>query len=118
MNYDTALTVPANTPTLPPVSTTQVISAGVLQRIDIFFHDGCHRLVCIAIFDGVTQVWPKDVGSCYRENAVIEEMVLNQVAKTYTMYGWSPGTTYDHRITMVWNVLTAEENTMRRAGYI
>jgi hypothetical protein len=120
VHYTKELTVPANTGAGTPASTTIDLPAGVLQRITIFFPPGCSRLTHVTIYDGATQVYPKTASTDYAEDAkevVINDMVIYDAVKTLTLKGWSPGTSYQHKVTFNFQVQTAEELSMSRTGY-
>lgn len=120
MHYSASLTVPAATAAVSPVSTNLVLPAGMLQQITINFPPGCARMTFIQIYDGATLVYPKTAGASYCEDAytvVISTMQIFDTSKTLTIKGWSPGTSYQHVVTITAEVKTSEELCMSRSGY-
>jgi hypothetical protein len=120
MGYTKKLTVPANTLLTSPVSTTIVLSVGILNQIQILFPYGCARAVHVQIYDGATLVYPKNAGEDYAEDGdtkIVNDFVIYDSAKTLTLKGWSPGTTYPHIVTFSFLMNTVEENAMKAHGY-
>jgi len=119
-HYTKTLTVPANTPSATPTSTTIDLPAGVLERVDITFPPGCARMTHVQIWDGATLMYPKETGTDFAEDAYtvsIGDMVIWDAVKTLTLKGWSPLTNYQHNITFHFYVRTSEEIAMSRTGY-
>jgi hypothetical protein len=74
----------------------------------------------IQIYDGATLLYPKTAGGAYCEDAYTVKLNTMQIfddAKTLTIKGWAPLTSYQHVITVTAEVLTAEELCMARSGY-
>ena len=120
MQYVASLTVVANTPALTPVSTTLVLPAGTLTGLNIIFPPGCARMTFIQVYDGATLMYPKTAGAAFCEDAfkvAIDCFLVMDAAKTLTIKGWSPGTSYQHVVTVQAEVRTLEELCMARTGY-
>ena len=120
MHYSASLTVPAGTASGSPVSTSLVLPAGILKHIDVNFPRGCARMTSIAIYDGATQLYPKTAGAAYCEDGYTVKLETFQIfdsAKTLTVKGWAPLTSYQHVVTVTAEVDTVEETAMRQTGY-
>jgi hypothetical protein len=120
MHYTKNLTVPAGTASGSPASTTIDLPPGVLEEIAVLFPPGCARMVSTAIFDGATQIYPKDNTTSYAEDAKeisVRAFEIFDATKTLTLKGWAPSTNYQHKLTFTFNMKSAEEIAMSRTGY-
>ena len=104
MLYAYELVVPANTPESAPVSQVMKLTVGVVHKLEVFFPAGNLHLVKVVIMDGLHQVWPTNPdGQLKADNYTISYPVWYELTgEPYelTAYGWSPGTTYNHTITI------------------
>ena len=120
MHYVKELTVPAGTASGSPARTDVTLAAGTLRSVKILFPPGCARLVFVVIYNGATQIYPKEPATSYAEDA--KEIAINTFdifdsAPTLTLRGWAPSTNYAHKITFTFELQTVEETAMQRSGY-
>lgn len=113
MLFEYELTVPADTAEASPVTLEALLCAGTVTRVDVQFPAGCAGMVNVAIWRHDHQVWPINLdGAIAGEDAIISWPVsydLEDEPFAFTIKGWSPGTTYDHLITVRFALLSLEE---------
>lgn len=109
MFYEFDLTVPANTLAASPEELEIPLSAGTVVAVEVQFPAGCSGMVYVAIFRSGHQVWPGDPDEAISgENARIpwtEDYDLDDPPFGFVLRGWSPGATYDHKITFRFSLL-------------
>ena len=100
--YSEKLTIPANTPENNPVSLDIVIQQKYITKMEIGFPDGCNYMVEAKIQYGIKQFWPEDPDTWIIGNGETisweERYEMPSVNETLTVYGASPGTSYDHNL--------------------
>jgi len=100
--YCKKLTIPANTSENSPASVDFIIKEKLITKMDVSFPPGCSNMVGIKILYGVKRFWPEDPGTyLYGDSEVISWQEHQYLPETYsklTVYGISPGTSYDHEI--------------------
>jgi len=100
--YEASLTVPANTPKDAPVQVDLEVEGDVATRVDLDYPAGCARMVGVACFYGIKQLWPSEVGQWfYADNYVVSfrpEWDMPERRVKLTFKGISPGTSYSHTI--------------------
>ena len=112
MFYRYALLVPAGTPVNAPVEQEFKLDAGIIHRVIVKFPPGCHQRVYFAIYRGANQQFPTGPSGWFSgdaENLDFLEHVENKHGFHWIMKGCSPGTAYDHIITVRIGVLRAED---------
>ncbi len=107
MVYDFRITVPANTPESDKQETRLKLTYGIIHQIDIEFPPGCANMVKLTINDALHQVFPTNPDGYFSgEHPPISGKVFHEVAEEpfeLQVKTWSPGTTYDHEITVrIW----------------
>lgn len=104
MIFEYDLTIPANTPLLTPARGTMKLSAGIIHKVEVTFPAGCNRAVLVTLRRALHQVWPTNPsGQLKANNYTISFPVfypLEDAPFEMQVYGWSPGTTYPHIITV------------------
>ncbi len=104
MIFSKDLTVPANTPATAPVSAVMQLSQGIVHRVEVGFPAGCHAAVLVTINRAIHQVWPDNPdGALKGDNWTISVDTwyeLDQPPYELTVLCWSPGTTYEHTVTV------------------
>jgi hypothetical protein len=100
--YSVKLNVPANTPEDNPVSVDITIKQKFIWKMEIGFPKNCNYLVGIQIRYGIKRFWPEDPETwIWGNNEIVsfeERFELPSLNETLTVYGISPGTSYDHEI--------------------
>jgi hypothetical protein len=116
MLYKATLSIPANTPEAAPAEVTAQLNKGVVTEIAVYIPPGHAGMVEARVLRGGSQVWPSTPGETFRgDDAMIrwdDNYKLEDEPLTFTLQGFSPGTTYDHDILFHFEVLdleTAEE---------
>lgn len=100
--YTKKLSIPANTPEDSPVTTSFTIEETLITKMEVGFPDGCANMVGIRIFYGIKRFWPENPDTpLYGNDEIVswrEHQRLPEKYSTLTVYGFSPGTDYDHEI--------------------
>lgn len=100
--YSELLTVPANTSEDSPVSKDITIRERYIHKMEVGFPDGCNYYVKIRIQYGIKVFFPTKVGTWLIGNAETiswdERFTIPSINEKLTVYGCSPGTSYDHKI--------------------
>ncbi|OGO08506.1 MAG: hypothetical protein A2Y61_03985 [Chloroflexi bacterium RBG_13_60_13] len=113
MFFEFPLTVPADTAEAVPATLEAVLAAGTVIRVDVQFPAGCVGMVHLSIWRADHQVWPVNLDNDIAgEDVVItwpESYDLEDGPYAFTLKGWSPGTTYDHTVTVRFSLLSLEE---------
>lgn len=109
MFYAWDITVSAGTTTASPKTQVLKLSAGVITRVDIKFPAGCHGLVKVRIRRSEFQLVPlsKDEWITGDDETIPTEAYyeLESTPTELKFIGASPGTTYDHTVTVRIQVL-------------
>lgn len=112
MIFTKIVTIPKNTTKKSPKKITLKVTHAVVHKIEIEFPDGCRKYVHVVINRGGHQVWPTNpAGSFAADGRTITEMVFEDVNTPpyeFDIIGWSPNTTYQHRITVQLSMLKKE----------
>jgi hypothetical protein len=102
--YSESFTVPANTPETTPITLDIVIKEQFITRMEVGFPDGCAYLVKVRIQYGIKQFFPDRMGTWIIGNGETvgwdERFALPAPNEKLTVYACSPGTLYDHTITV------------------
>ena len=113
MLFEFPLTVPADTAEASPEPLECPLAAGTVTRVAVQFPAGCAGMVYVSIWRGEHQVWPVNLDDAIAgDNAVVEwpeSYDLDDEPFALEVRGWSPGTTYDHKITFRFALLSLEE---------
>ncbi|MBW2559546.1 MAG: hypothetical protein JRE40_01700 [Deltaproteobacteria bacterium] len=103
------ITVSANTAEASPKTQILKLSKGVITRADIKFPSGCHGMVKVRLFRWEAQLvplsrdeWVTGDGETVKTEAYYE---LVEMPYQLKFVGASPGTNYDHTITVRVTVL-------------
>ncbi len=112
MYYDYAIVVPANTLAAAPVVERLKLTKGVIHRIEVGFPAGCQGMVYLALGNEGAQLWPLTRGCAFNAedyNIPIDERYeLAAAPFELEARAWSPGTSYQHTITVRVGVLSKE----------
>jgi len=113
MLFEYPLTVPADTAEAAPATLECLLSAGTVIRVDVQFPAGCAGSVYVTIWRHDHQVWPVNLDEAISgDNTVVTFPVsydLEDEPFSFLVKGWSPDTTYDHKITFRFALLSLEE---------
>lgn len=112
MYYSYPVVVPANTPESSPVVTRIKLTAGVLHRVECVFPAGCRGMVHLAIQHQGSQQWPQTQGYSFAAEGftigIDDRYELPADINELVAIAWSPGTTYQHTLTVRVGVLPKE----------
>lgn len=126
MVFEFKITVPANTPESNKYRYDVRLAYGIIHQIDIDFPPGCVGMVKLVICDGLFQVFPSNPGGYFSgthppiSGKVFYE--LNNEPFELQIYAWSPGTEYDHTVTVrfwilkPWQLFALSEQMWRLRG--
>lgn len=103
MFYRYSLTVPPLQSILTPVSTTMVLSHGIVHQVEVSFPPGCAALVHASIWHLERQVWPTNMGSDFAWDdytIVMRNETFGLTTHPYelTLRGWSEDDIFPHEI--------------------
>jgi len=112
MIYEYDLAIPANTLATAPVSQEMPLARGIIHKIELSYPAGCNNMVLVALKRGLHQVSPLNTQGQHKSNfhtisfATWYEML--DLPYQLEAYGWSPGTTYSHTVTIRIGILPKE----------
>lgn len=96
--------VPLNTPKADPFPVDAILCVGVVEEVSVQFPAGCSGMVYVTIWRGEHQVWPVNLdGAISGEDAIVswpESYDLTEQEYAFQIRAWSPGTTYNHTVTV------------------
>lgn len=118
MFYEFDLTVTADTARADPATLEVPLAAGTITQVGIQFPAGCSGMVYASIWRSDHQLWPGDPDEAIAgEDAIVswaESYDLDDVPFSLLLKAWSPGTTYDHKLTFRFALLSLEETQSAR----
>ena len=104
MLFEYDLVIPADTPASSPVKLEMPLARGIIHKAEAQFLFGCRGLVFVTIRRALHQVIPNNPdGSLKAEGYVISFPLyypLEEAPYKLEAYGWSPGTSFSHTITL------------------
>ena len=109
------LTVPLNTLITAPAVTRFVTPAGLLEYVTVEFPAGCHDMVNVQLLQGNNPIVPTTLDRSLVGNDVTlmppvkKRLEVNRT--NFIFRGWSPGTTYEHVITLGLGIFTEQERS-------
>lgn len=113
MFYEIPLLIPPDTPEAEPATTPAALCSGVISRVSLQFPHGPSGMVYVSIWRGGHPLWPTNIDEGFAGEGVIitfpESYELNEPPYTLELRGWSPGTTYEHTITVRFTILPLQE---------
>jgi hypothetical protein len=113
MLFEYELTVPAGTADASPVTLDALLAPGTVSRVDVTFPAGCAGMVKVTIWRSDHQVWPVNLDEAITgEDATVswpESYDLDDEPFAFVVKASSPGTTYDHTVTVRFALLSLEE---------
>lgn len=102
--YSEKLTVPADTPEDNPVSLDITLNEKFITKMAVGFEDGCAWMVKCRIQYGIKVFFPSRPETyLIGNNETIEweeRFEMPSIGEKLTVYAWSPGTKYDHDISI------------------
>lgn len=113
MQYDFAITIPANTPADAPQETELQLTAGILHSVWIEFPPGCAGLAHVRIGQPEANFLPSNPdGSFAGDSCVIPIMEYKELisgADLLKAFCWNLDDTYPHTVTIRLGVLLADQ---------
>ena len=110
--YDFPVTTPANTTEANPTRTELLLDVGVIDQVEVAFPPGPQGLLHVRILRGASVLWPRNGGEGYawdddtlRFNPLY---VLEEAPLALEAVSWNDDDTYDHQVTLRFNVVPAE----------
>lgn len=102
--YEVTLTIPATQPEDNPAEVDVEIEGDVVTKVEVDYPAGCHYLVGTAVFYGIKQLWPSDVGTWFRANKYVigfnPSWDMPERKVTLTFKGCAPQTKFQHKIVL------------------
>lgn len=112
MIYTVNITTNANTAKTSLKQTRIRISKGLVYKVEFYFPTGSAGLMGIAVFDGLYQIWPSNVGEFFiGEDQVIsfDDMYLKESAPyEFQCYSYNTDNKYDHFVAVRIGLVTSE----------
>ena len=116
MRYDFSVIVPADTSQDAPLVQLVKLDAGTLKRCQVQFLAGCHNHVFLTVNDSEFQIVPANGTQAMFGDFMIHDVPLdykiNSSGYHLTIKAWSPGTRYEHSLTVM---LTVEQDDSKVA---
>jgi hypothetical protein len=110
------ITIPAGTPETDPVIKILKLTKGVITRVDLKFPRGCHGMVRVRLTRYESPLVPLSRGEWVtgdNESIPTEGYYeLTEIPTQLKFVGCSPGTLYDHTVTVRIQVLPQKVATM------
>ena len=104
MRFSFDFLIPANTLTADPERLDVKLMRGVLRHGEVAFPPGPANLVHVVLRDASFQIAPLNPEQSLHWDDQIFPFDMNyeltDVGHTLTLFGWSPGTTFEHTITV------------------
>ena len=104
MLFEYELTVPANTLAAAPVRLDMPLARGIVHQVTIDYRAGARHMVNVIIRRALHQVSPANPDGYHKSDffpiAYNTFEPLEEAPFKLEAYGWSPGTTYDHTVTI------------------
>ena len=104
MSYAWDITIPANTPCNDPITKILKLDKGTISKVGIKFPSGCHGMVKVRLYRYEQQLVPLNRdGWITGDDEVVEYRLFYPLTeKPYELkfVGCSPGTNYDHTVTV------------------
>jgi len=112
MLYQVRLTVPADTPADKPVEVKVKIEEPYLLYYGVKFPPGPSDMVYIAIYHGISQLFPSREGEWISgDNEIVGDWPIHRLPErpcTLRVKGYSPGTRYQHTVIVRFIAVEAE----------
>lgn len=112
MIYAANITTPKNTAQTSLKRTRIRISKGLVYKVEFYFPTGSAGLMGIAVFDGLYQIWPSNVGEFFiGEDQVIafDDMYLKESAPfEFQCCTYNTDETYEHFVEVRIGLVTSE----------
>jgi len=100
--YQKLVSTPKATLEAAPQSTTWTLEKGILTRLVVIFPAGSARLLCVQIFEGETQIAPKESGYYFGNNTIfiLDHWNYALITDPYqlTVKTWNTSTKYAHAV--------------------
>lgn len=102
MIYVVDITTPANTAKTSLQKTTLHVTSGLVYKVEFYFPSGSQGLMGVAVFDGLYQVWPSNIGEFFigsEVNISFDDLYLKQSAPfEFQCYTYNTDEIYDHLV--------------------
>lgn len=102
MIYVADITTPANTPQTSLQKTRIHVTNGLVYKVEFYFPSGSQGLMGVAVFDGLYQVWPSNIGEFFigsEVNISFDDLYLKESAPfEFQCYTYNIDEIYDHLV--------------------
>lgn len=100
MIYSANITTVKNTAQSSLKRTSIHVTKGLVYKVEFYFPSGSAGLMGVAVFDGLFQVWPSNVGQFFvsdNETIRFDDLYLKETAPyEFQVYSYNTDDTYDH----------------------
>jgi hypothetical protein len=111
--YDFAITIPPGTAEEDPEELELKLTKGVIHKVIVEAHPGCHATAKIRIYHHEHQLWPTNPDEAFALDSIPREFdehfILSEAPYTLKVRGYSPAATYEHEYRLGIGILTEEE---------
>jgi len=112
MIYTANITTPANVSPANPNRTVINVTKGLVYKVEFFFPSGSAGLMGVAVFDGLYQIWPSNVGDFFvgEDQAItFDDMYLKESAPfEFQCYTYNLDTVYEHFVSARIGLVSSE----------
>lgn len=112
MIYTANITTPKDTAQTALKKTTIHVTKGLVYKVEFYFPSGSAGLMGVAVFDGLFQVWPSNVGEFFiGEDQLIafDDLYLKEAAPfEFQCYSYNTDDTYEHFVSVRLGLVSSE----------
>jgi len=112
MVYEFNILIEDGTTKDDPAEEEAQLVPGIITMVEVDFPPGCHKLVHVVVKEGGYQMFPRNPeGTMSADDHVIAFNPHQELTRGHhilKVFGWSPLTSYDHKITLRFNVQPEE----------
>lgn len=104
MIYTANIITPKNTAQTALKKTVLHVTKGLVYKVEFYFPSGSARLMGVAVFDGLYQVWPSSVGEFFvgeDQEIDFDDLYLKESAPfEFQIYTYNLDDTYEHFVSV------------------
>lgn len=112
MIYAAGITTPKDTPKTSLQKTTIRVTKGLVYKVEFYFPSGSAGLMGVAVFDGLFQVWPSNVGEFFlgeEQEIDFDDMYLKEAAPfEFQCYTYNTDDTHEHFVAVRIGMVSSE----------
>jgi len=112
MIYNANITTPANTPKTELKKTIIHVTKGLVYKAEFYFPYGSEGKMGVAVFDGLFQVWPSNIGEFFigsNINISFDDLYLKASAPfEFQCYSYNTDDIFDHLVSVKIGLVSSE----------